>query len=406
MQRDYDIVIAGGGMVGASLALALADTKLRIAVVEPVKASADQQPSYDDRGIALSLSSRRIFEALEVWPELVEQASPIRHIHVSDRGRFGKVRMNAEKLGLDALGHVVVARQLGSVLLRKLKELPGVDFICPARVGRIEQESGRVSFELEGEPTMETESCKLLISADGTDSAIRRQLGLRTREHDYRQTLIVANVSTELSHKDTAFERFTPEGPLALLPLKSNRCVLVFGCPEQQAAHYMGLAEEDFLEEVSKRFGKRLGGIHRLGKRRAYPMKAVQAEQQSKGRVLLLGNSAHTIHPNGAQGFNLCLRDVAGLAECLKRAELRDGDPGSKLLLDEYLLMRTADQQRVSEQSHNMTRWFYNDRAAPGFLRNMAMTLIDLLPPAREELMRRGMGIHGLQPGLVRGIQP
>lgn len=406
MQQDYDIVIAGGGMVGASLAIALADTDLSVAVVEPVTAAADQQPSYDDRGIALSLSSRRIFEALGVWPEVATQANPIRHIHVSDKGHFGKVRMDAGKMGLEALGHVVIARELGAVLLKKLTALPRVDFICPARVRDIEQQPGGVTLQLQREQQLHSLTCRLLVSADGTDSAIRRQLEIRTAQHDYRQTLLVSNVTAELPHRDTAFERFTVDGPLALLPLKDNRCVLVFSCAEREAGAYMAMAEEDFLEEVTRRLGKRLGKLYKLGKRRAYPMKSVLAEQQSRGRVLLLGNSAHTIHPNGAQGFNLCLRDVAGLAECLKKGQQHGMDPGSKILLDDYLLSRTADQKRVSEQSHNITRWFYNDRAGLSLLRNMAMTFIDLVPPARQELMHRGMGIHGKQPALVRGVQP
>ncbi len=404
MQQDYDIVIAGGGMVGASLALALAGTGLSIAVIEPVLGDAEQQPSYDDRGIGLSLSSKRIFQGLDVWSEVAGAANPIRHIHVSDRGHFGKVRMHAEQLGLDSLGHVVIARELGRVLLQRIKNQENVDFICPARVDSFRQTGDGIELQLLGEGDPASLRCSLLVAADGTDSGIRQQLDIVTKEHDYRQSLIVSNISSKNPHNDTAYERFTPDGPLALLPLQSDRYVLVFSCAAEKTEHFLSLPDEEFLEEVRQRMGRRVGRIFKLGKRRAYPVRSVMADQQLTGRVLLLGNAAHTIHPNGAQGFNLCLRDVACLAEKLAEADRQKLDPGNAMLLGEYLQERKADQQRVSEQSHNITRWFYNRNSGLSLVRNLAMTLVDLTPPARQELMRRGMGISGKQPGLVRGL--
>lgn len=403
MQADYDIVIAGGGMVGASLALALAGSALRIAVVESVPASAEQQPSYDDRGIALSLSSQRVFQALGIWPEIAADSSPIRRIHVSDQGHFGKLRMDAARYGLEALGHVVIARRLGAVLLNKIKASQGLDHLCPAMVEAAEQHTDHVRLQLRNEEGQTTVSCRLLVCADGTHSRLRRQLGIDTLQHDYRQTLIVSNITCDLPHHDTAFERFTGDGPLALLPLPENRCVLVFSTAAAEAAHYMALDEEAFLAVVLKRFGRRLGRLLRLGKRRSYALQQVMAREQLRGRALLLGNAAHTIHPNGAQGFNLCLRDVAGLVECLQGAAAGRVDPGDKVLLDEYLLLRTADQRRVAAQSHGIDRWFYNHQPLRALLRNVAMNGIDLLPPVQEELLRRGMGLAGKQPALVRG---
>ena len=404
MQQDYDIVIAGGGMVGASLAIALAETGLSIAVIEPVLADAEQQPSYDDRGIGLSLSSKRIFQGLGVWSEVVGAANPIRHIHVSDRGHFGKVRMHAEQLGLESLGHVVIARELGKVLRQKIKKQANVDFICPARVESFSQTGDGVECQLESQGDPASLRCSLLVAADGTDSGVRQQLDIVTKEHDYRQSLIVSNISSKNPHNDTAYERFTEDGPLALLPLQSNRYVLVFSCPGEMTQHYLALSDEDFLDEVRQRMGRRIGQVFRLGKRRAYPVKSVMADQQLIGRVLLLGNAAHTIHPNGAQGFNLCLRDVACLAEKLAEAGRQKLDPGNAMLLGEYLQERKTDQRRVSAQSHNISRWFYNRNSGLSLVRNLALTLLDLTPPARQELMRRGMGISGMQPKLVRGL--
>ena len=405
MQVDYDIVIAGGGMVGASLAVALGNTKLRIALIEAVSLSNDQQPSYDDRGLALSLSSRRIFEALGVWQQVEMNANPIRRVHISDQGHFGKVRMDAANMGLEALGHVVVARELGLVLLSHIGQTGNIDLICPAQVTEVQQHVDKITLTLFFEEQEQVLNCKLLVVADGTRSRIRDQLGITTSQIDYGQTAIVSNVTPELLHADTAYERFTRFGPLAFLPLKGNRCVVVLTVPTDQTQHYMQLGSDQFLEEIQRRFGRRLGSLNKLGLRRSYPMIQLQAEQQLADRAVLLGNSAHTIHPNGAQGFNLCLRDVAGLAEQLIRGIRQGIDPGSKILLDAYVASRMEDQKRVSRFAHGMTEWFYNTQTTKAMLRNTAMTFMDLFPPAKTDFMRRGMGVFGKQPALVRGLE-
>jgi 2-octaprenyl-6-methoxyphenol hydroxylase len=402
MPAEYDIVIAGGGMVGASLACALANTDLRIALVEAVTQDADYQPSYDERGLALSLSSQRILQALGVWQQVESNANPIRHIHVSDRGHFGKVRMNAASIGLDALGHVVIARELGSVLMTQLKRAGKIDIFCPAVVSNVQQ-SNKVSMSLSQDQSKQDICCKLLVVADGASSGLRDQLGIKTDRTDYQQTAIVSNVRPQLGHADTAYERFTDYGPLALLPLTQNRCVVVFTVPSAQAETYMQMNDDSYLQEIQKRFGRRLGRLSNLSARRSYPMMQVLAQEQLAERIVLLGNSAHTIHPNGAQGFNLCLRDVAGLAEHIIQDECND--PGDKRLLDTYLSSRLSDQKRVTHLSHEMTNWFYNKNIIRAATRNVAMTLVDLVPPAKAGLIKRGMGVWGRQPSLVRGLE-
>jgi 2-octaprenyl-6-methoxyphenol hydroxylase len=402
MPAEYDIVIAGGGMVGASLACALANTDLRIALVEAVTQDADYQPSYDERGLALSLSSQRILQALGVWQQVESNANPIRHIHVSDRGHFGKVRMNAASIGLDALGHVVIARELGSVLMTQLKRAGKIDIFCPAVVSNVQQ-SNKVSMSLSQDQSKQDICCKLLVVADGASSGLRDQLGIKTDRTDYQQTAIVSNVRPQLGHADTAYERFTDYGPLALLPLKQNRCVVVFTVPSAQAETYMQMNDDSYLQEIQKRFGRRLGRLSNLSARRSYPMMQVLAQEQLAERIVLLGNSAHTIHPNGAQGFNLCLRDVAGLAEHIIQDECND--PGDKRLLGTYLSSRLSDQKRVTHLSHEMTNWFYNKNIIRAATRNVAMTLVDLVPPAKAGLIKRGMGVWGRQPSLVRGLE-
>ncbi len=392
-------------MVGASLACALSNTDLQIALVEAIPLTTDHQPSYDERGLSLSLSSQRILQALGVWQQVQANANPIKRVHVSDRGYFGKVRMDASSMGLDALGHVVIARELGTALVSQLKQIANVDIICPAEVSQVQQQPDRITLSLSVEKIKQELSCKLLVVADGTHSGIRDQLGIKTAITDYQQTAIVSNVTPQLSHRDTAYERFTESGPLALLPLQHNRCVVVFAVPTSEAEAYLQLDNEQYLQEIESRFGRRLGRLEKLGERSCYPLVQLQAQQQMEGRAVLLGNSAHTIHPNGAQGFNLCLRDVAGLAEQLIKAQRNGEDPGARPLLDAFLLSRQDDQKRVSRMSHDLTRWFYNSHFAKAAIRNSAMTLIDLCPHARAELMRRGMGIFGRQPALVRGLE-
>ncbi len=389
-------------MVGASLALALAQSGLRIAVIERVARDQESQPSYDDRGIALSLSSQRIFSAMDVWSRLATVANPIKKVHVSDKGHFGKVRMDAASLRLDALGYVVIARELGGVLLSSLKEYENIDLICPASILEFTNTDKQYSLSIEADGKRKELNSRLLVAADGTHSDIRAQLGIQASEVDYQQTAIVSNVTAEFSHENTAFERFTEHGPLAVLPLAEKRAVVVQTVAAEQAEYFLGLTDEHYIEEIVNRFGRRLGSLQRIGKRQAYSIVQVQSDQQVANRAVLLGNAAHTIHPNGAQGFNLCLRDVAGLAEQIQQARESDVDIGSQMVLDAYFLSRKADQATVSRLAHGMGKWFYNTSLPKSLLRNTAMTALDIFAPAKTHLIRRGMGLSGRQPLAVR----
>ena len=402
MSKEYDLVIVGAGMVGASLALALGNSGLRIALVESVSRNNKLQPSYDDRGIALSLSSRRIFDAMGIWSKLDAVTNPIRKVHVSDQGHFGKVRMDADSLRLEALGYVVVARELGNVLLSSLDDHSNIDLLCPARVVALQEQQDSVVLELETDSGVSSLQAGLLVAADGTHSLVRERLGIDTELVDYQQTAIVGNITPERPHQDTAFERFTPRGPLAILPLAENRAVVVMAVASTDAEHYLGLEDSAWLKEIETQFGRRLGRLQRPGKRQAYPIIQLQAQTQVAGRSVLLGNAAHTIHPNGAQGFNLCLRDVAGLAEQIQQAVDRQLDIGSEAVLETYYFARKSDQDTVSRISHGIGSWFYNRSLPLALLRNSAMTALDIFAPAKTQLMRRGMGLSGRQPEMVR----
>ena len=399
MQADYDVAIVGGGMVGAGLACALAGASLRTVLIEAVPFQSDAQPSYDERGLSLSLSTQRILEALAVWPALAAAATPIEHIHVSDRGRFGFVRLHAADLGLPALGHVVPGRELGRALLQGVEAAANVDLLCPAAVAAARPGADRVRLEFhDGIPEL---TCRLLVVADGSRSALRESLGMAFAIKDYGQTAVVAAVSPERPHRNWAFERFTDTGPLALLPLRDNRCALVYTVPTGNEHTLLAAGDEEFLALLESRFGRRLGRFLKVGTRRSYPLARITARRQAGERVVLLGNAAHTVHPNSAQGFNLGLRDAAALAEHLTADAV--ADPGSLALLQDYCEARRWDQRRVLRFTDGLTRLFYNNRPARIALRDAGMLLLDLVPGLKQDFMRRAMGISGRQPRLVLG---
>lgn len=399
---DYDVIIAGGGMVGASFASVLCSERIRIAVVEAVPSRAVDQPSYDDRGLALSLSSQRIMAGLGLWETL--NSTPIRHVHISDRNHFGFVRLHAEMLHIPALGYVVIARELGRVLLDRLHKADNIDFLCPATVAnvRIEPECAMVTVRIDGETR--TFTSQLVVAADGTESRVRELLGIGVRTRDYGQTAIVTNVTPDKSHQEMAYERFTESGPLALLPLSEQRCAVVFTINTQDADRYSQMDGDSFRACLQSRFGRRLGEFRRIGARKSYPVRMVSAHEQVRRRVIILGNSAHTLHPNGAQGFNLGLRDVAGLAEILIPAIRADKDLGDRQLLDAYIALRQDDQRRVMRFSDGLATLFYNDLPHKVIARNTGMLLADIIPPLKRSFLRRGMGLYGRQPELVRGV--
>ena len=332
----YDIVIAGGGMIGTSLALALAPLGLRVAVVEAVARQDTAQPSFDDRSTALSRSTQRMFEAMGLWNEIVAASTPILSIHVSDRGRFGFSHIDADEQGVEALGYVVINRVLGEVLQRALDERSDVAVLCPARIVDVELDSdaaaANVAFENEEDRRL---TCSLLIGADGANSAVREMMGIAAEKSSYGQRAVIGNLMPEKPIENVAYERFTSQGPLALLPVAEGRAGFVWTVSEADADRVMSLDDEAFLAELQDAFGYRLGTFSRVGKRVSYPLLLSKALRLSATRSVLIGNSAHGLHPVSAQGFNLGMRDVAAIVDCI--ADARDEstafDPGNAPVL-------------------------------------------------------------------------
>ncbi len=401
---DYDLLIIGGGMVGASLACALAGSGLRIAVVEAVPLRADDQPSYDDRSIALACGTRCIFSGMGLWEGLRDAVTPIRTIHVSDRGHFGITRLRAADYGLEALGYVVENRALGRLFAARLASLDDVALLCPARLESLDIGDRTACAEVEMAGVRHTLRARLVVGADGGRSLVRRLAGVAVREWDYGQNALIANVTPGRGHAHVAYERFTDSGPLAMLPMSGNRCSLVWTVRRGDEAALMALDDEAFLSRLQARFGRRLGVLRRVGRRQVYPLTLVRATGRPPPRLALIGNAAHTLHPIAGQGFNLGLRDVAALAEVLWTAQRRGEDPGGRDVLTRYHQWRHRDQRRVIALTDGLVRLFSNELPPLVMMRNLGLTALQCLPPVKRLLARQFMGLAGRLPRLARGL--
>jgi 2-octaprenyl-6-methoxyphenol hydroxylase len=396
----YDIIIAGGGMIGSSLALALAPLSLRVAIVEPVAREADLQPSFDDRSTALSRSTQRMYEAMGLWQEIAAASTPVNRIHVSDQGNFGFSHIDAAQQGVEALGYVVINRVLGDVLQKALVDVPQLDILCPAKItaARLAPEHATVTVQHADGGTEELDS-RLLVAADGARSAVRDMLGIEARQVAYGQRAIVGNLLPEKPLQNCAYERFTRNGPLAILPITDGRAGFVWTVSEDDADGILGLDSTEFLGELQRAFGYRLGKLSRLGELSSYPLHLSKAVRLTATRAVLIGNAAHGLHPVAAQGFNLGLRDVAALCDCLASFDLDDAE-----LLQHYAAWRKSDQGKLVGFTDGLVRMFSTTRRPLRTFRGFAMLGFDLVPGVRSLFAKHTMGLAGRLPRLSRGV--
>jgi 2-octaprenyl-6-methoxyphenol hydroxylase len=394
--NSYDAVIVGGGLVGASLAIALAPSGKRIALIEAA-APPRSKPSWDERELALNVVSRRIYQGLGVWPQIAAEASPIVATHISERGRFGVARFTAEEAGEDALGWNVPVRALGAALWQKLGELENVDLVCPAKVEGLQQ--GEEGIHLRVIPSAARDLVtKLVIACDGAQSAIRHALGIGAQERDYAQTAIVGALRPERDHQGVAYERFMPGGPLAIIPKPDGRCGFIWTVPSEAAPTMLGWDDAQFLAELQTAFGMRLGRFLEIGKRNGHPLTRVMSDALTAPRVIFAGNAAQTLHPIAAQGFNLGLRDVATVAELAGPA----ADPGAPEVLAEYERRRRAERDTVAGFTDGLVRIFSNAIAGLAETRHWGLLALDLLPPLKKAVMRQNLGFAGGTPAVAR----
>jgi len=409
-----DVAIIGGGLVGASLACALGDlieaereqagdrklgserqAPLRVAIIEPQPLpKADEtsayQPSFDARASAIAYGSRRHFERLSVWSAMAMEASPIRHIHVNERGRLGATRLHAEELGLEALGYVIPNAWMGRALHARLDSLP-IDWHCPARVESLEAESGGYRLALD---TGEIIHAGLTVLADGGRAGFKERLGIESDHHAYEQTALIANVEVSQAHGGWAFERFASDGPMALLPLSERRMELVWTHEHGAVDETLALSDSEFLERLQQAFGDRAGRFRRVGQRHTYPLSLVTARETIRPHLAILGNAAHALHPVAGQGFNLALRGVMDLASAIEKARANGRTAGDPQTLASFEARRSADTHQIVRFSDGLIRLFGIDHAALGHARAAGLIGLNALGPLRRTLARRAMGIE------------
>jgi 2-octaprenyl-6-methoxyphenol hydroxylase len=401
----HDILISGGGLVGASLALALSQLDLDVALIEAVPFGMTEQPSFDERTTAISNGTQRIFNAIGVWPLIERAATPIKRIHVSDQGRFGFARIDAQEQDLPQLGYVVVNRVMGEALWRRLQESK-VKIYAPAKVSALHRDGDVQVVDITAGVQHQSLSARLVIAADGANSVVREAAGIGASKQDYNQTAIVTNIGCQKFHNHIAYERFTPEGPLAMLPLSDARVGVVWVLAPEVAQQMLQLSDAEFIARLQSAFGLRLGRFTQVGKRSSYPLALTQADAHTVERLAVIGNAAQSLHPIAGQGFNLGLRDAACLAEVLadaQREQQGNFDPGSADVLQRYAEWRREDRGGIVKFTDGLVRLFAQPFGPVKAVRDVGMLLFDLSPHAKDYLAQLSLGSSGKIPRLARG---
>lgn len=395
----HDIVIVGGGLVGASLGCALAPLIERygwkVAIIEAAPlndAPLDEswQPSFDARASAIAEGSAQRFRQLGVWEAMQAESTPIRNIHISERGRLGATRLSAQELGVDALGHVIPNAWMGRVLHRHLRTLP-VEWYCPAKVDKLSPEANGHYLRLSDGSELRA---ALTVLADGGRSGLKEQLGISSRRNSYEQTALIAHVGISQPHQGVAYERFTQEGPMALLPLPGQAMELIWTHPSGQEQARMELPDREFLSQLQATFGDRVGRFTRAGKRYSYPLSLVTAEEPVRPGLAVLGNAAHALHPVAGQGFNLALRGIMDLVEALEQGEQAKRSLGDMATLLAFEQKRARDRSNVIRFSDGLVRLFGQSLPLLPHARAAGLIGLNLIGPLRRGLARRAMGLE------------
>lgn len=398
--QRVDVAIIGGGLVGASLGCALSGLikrhQLSVAVIEaaPLPAPSDihgpgGQPSFDARASAIALGSAQHFMSLGLWGDMAEQATPIRCIHVSERGRLGAARLRASDLDQPAMGYVIPNAWMGQVLHRQLAALP-LDWHCPARVEDIQPVAGGHQLRLSDGSRLEA---GLTVLADGGRSGLKEKLGIRSQERGYDQVALITSVEVSRPHEGVAYERFTDDGPIALLPMSGQTMVLIWTHEQGLEKPRMALSDGDFLAQLQRAFGDRAGRFRRVGQRYAYPLSLVTADETVRPGLAVLGNAAHALHPVAGQGFNLALRGVMDLVAALSQGLEQGEGLGSLDVLLDFESRREADRDGVIRFSDGLIRLFGVDSTMLSHARAAGLTGFNLTGPLRHGLARRAMGV-------------
>lgn len=420
MSAEARIAIVGGGMVGASLALLLAAAceEWEVVVIEAFslpepdgkQPAALFQPSFDGRSTALSAGTVDILSRLGIWSEMARHTTPIKTVHVSDKGHLAGALLQSNDYDVAALGYVIENAWMGPVLLHRLRAQKNITCLAPATVESIQFQQAGALLQVRSAEEPESDpiplACDLAVIADGADSTLRKRLGIDVDITDYQQTAIVTNVAFEKPHGGVAFERFTEQGPLALLPMGESEdgCsgALVWTHPTEVATDIMALNDADFLQQLQKQFGFRLGCFTRVSQRAHYPLSLMVAKEQIRSSMVLMGNAAHFLHPVAGQGFNLALRDCAMLAEQLIQARDRHLPLGSLPVLQAYIESQSWDQRLTIGFSDQVSRLFSSAKRSSMLLRSCGLLGLEALPAAKNFLAQQTMGLAGRRVNSIR----
>lgn len=387
--NQFDVVIAGGAMAGMTLALAinkLAPKPMSIAVIEPFQADHDQHPGFDSRSIALSYGTVSILKKFGLWHEIAKVATPIEHIHVSDRSHAGMTDISTDEAGVEALGYVVELADVGRIYHQQVQQDANITLLNSA-VEQVQRSEHSVKLELSSGELVEG---KLLVAADGAVSTCCHQIGIELNEHDFEQVAVIANITTQVPHNGRAFERFTHSGPVALLPMSQGRMSLVWCLKPEQAQQVIKYNDEQFLSELQHAFGWRLGKLEKVGQRASYPLLLRYRKQNVSHRFAIVGNAAQTLHPIAGQGFNLGIRDVATLAECIATAV---DDPGCYRALKQFKNSRREDRDATIMMTSSLVHIFSNDYLSLRIGRNLGLFGMDNVPALKSPLLKRTLGL-------------
>lgn len=392
MQQQYDLVIVGSGLAGNCLALMLKNTGLRIAIVEAATREELYASPAGDRALALAAGTVQTLDALGLWQGINKAATAIQQIHISDQGHFGKTRLSAKKEQVEALGYVISARDIETHIANLVTEST-IELIAPARVVGLMSSENEIFINLKQGTESLNITAKLLVGADGGLSSVRQLMGITQNVTDYGQTALVTSIKSTLANDNTAYERFTASGPLALLPIGSHSCSVVWTRKDKDANALMLGSEADFIAELQHCFGYKLGQLRLTAPRRAFSLSLIRAEKMVVGRTVIIGNAAHQLHPVAGQGFNLGFRDVVHLAEQLMKQLEINYDIGDADFLNTYANIRKKDHDQTISFTNTVVNVFSNEWLALVTARNIGLTLLDYVPLAKSTLTRHAMGM-------------
>ncbi|MDH2925463.1 2-octaprenyl-6-methoxyphenol hydroxylase [Nicoletella semolina] len=397
MTTQFDVVIVGGAVTGSVLALALSSAttqKLKIALIEKSRPDYDKQGGFDARSIALAYGSLQKLARIQPLADshlaeiICQFATPIKHIHISDQGHFGKTEFSAQTLGIEQLGVVVELAELGKTLANLLSQQPNIQQFCPDTIAVLERTTTDCKIKLASGTSL---TAKLLVASDGIHSSLARQCGVITETvKDYQQSAIIANVQLAQWHQYQAFERFTPQGPFALLPLKGNNLSLVW-CV-QDTTPLIHLSDNDFLNALQQQFGWKLGKFQRVSKRFVYPLSLQKTNSHIHHRLAIIGNAAQQLHPVAGQGFNLGLRDLFTLCDLITQAFLTEKDIGETSLLSEFERRRIADQQKMMQATNGLISIFSSPLLPVQLARNLGLSALTHFPRLNNQIAHQALG--------------